>query len=66
MSELRLGMSAFIESLSLGSGAALVAVLSAVIAAAISFVRPAVVRWLSVAVIPFAISLCLYRLPVWC
>jgi hypothetical protein len=58
-------MRAFIESLSLGSGAALIAVLSAVFAAAISRVRPASVRWLSVVIVPFVISFCLYWLPVW-
>jgi hypothetical protein len=60
-----LGMRAFIESLSLGSGAALVAIISALLAGAISFVRPPIVRWLSVVVVPFVISFCLYRLPVW-
>jgi Fe2+ transport system protein B len=58
-------MRAFIESLSLGSGAALVAIISALLAGAISFVRPPIVRWLSVVVVPFVISFCLYRLPVW-
>jgi hypothetical protein len=58
-------MRAFIESLSLGSGAALVAVFSSLLAGPISFVRPPIVRWLSIVVVPFVISFCLYRLPVW-
>jgi hypothetical protein len=60
-----LGMRAFIESLSVDSGAALVAIISALLAAIIGFVRPAIVRWLSVVVVPFVVSFCLYRLPVW-
>jgi len=58
-------MRAFIESLSLGSGAALVAVISALLAGAMSFTRCTIIRWLSVFVIPLVISFCLYRLPVW-
>src|SRR6185436_13754080 len=59
-----LGVRAFIESLSLGSGAALVAV-SALLAVAISFARPAIIRWLSAVVVPLVLSFCLYQMPVW-
>ncbi len=58
-------MKAFIQSLSLGSGAALVAVCSAILVWPLCYVRPAVFRWLGVVVVPLVLASCLYWSPVW-
>jgi|GEM_PF-1690137 len=60
-----LGVKTFIESLSLGSGAALIAVCSAVLVWLLCYVRPAVFRWLGIVVVPLVLASCLYWLPVW-
>jgi hypothetical protein len=60
-----LGVKTFIESLSLGSGAALIAVLSALLAWPLCYVRPAWVRWFLAAAVSLVISGCIYWLPVW-
>jgi len=59
------GMKDFIESLSIGSGAALIAILSALIAWLLSSVRFALLRWSAVVLLPLLLSYCLYWLPVW-
>ena len=58
-------MKMFVESLSFGSGAMLVAIISALLAGALSFVRSPIIRWLGAITVPFIISYCLYWLPVW-
>jgi hypothetical protein len=58
-------MKTFFESLSLGSGAALVAVCSSVLVWSLCYLRPAVFRWLGVVVVPLVLASCLYWLPVW-
>jgi hypothetical protein len=58
-------MKDIIESLSLGSGAVVVALCSAALAWFLSNVRVAVVRWLGCVVIPLALASVLYWLPVW-
>ena len=60
-----LRMKAFLESLSLGSGAVLMAACSAVLVWPFCYVRPAVFRWLGVVVVPLVLASCLYWLPVW-
>ena len=56
---------AFLESLSLGSGAVLIAVLSAGIAWLIGHVRLRALRWFAAILVPFALSYVCYWLPVW-
>jgi len=58
-------LKAFLEHLSLGSGAGLVAIISILLALAIGFVHSAFVRWSSAIVVPLAVSYCIYWLPVW-
>jgi hypothetical protein len=58
-------MKAFLESLSLSSGAALIAVVSAGLAWLIGRVRSAAVRWCSAVLMPLALSYCCYWMPVW-
>lgn len=58
-------MKALIESLSLGSGALLIAVLSAGVVWLLNSLLPKALRWLSVVVVPFTVAYCLYWSPVW-
>ena len=58
-------MRAFLESLSLSSGAALIAVCSAVLVWPLCHVRPVVFRWLGTVAVPLILASCLYWLPVW-
>ena len=51
---------------SLGGVALLVAVCSAILAWPVCFMRPAVLRWGGAIFVPFALSYCIYWLPVWC
>src|SRR5579859_3161781 len=60
-----LGVKTFLESLSIGSGAVLVAVFSAVLAWPLCYVRQAVFRWLGAALVPLVLAYSLYWLPVW-
>jgi hypothetical protein len=55
----------FLESLSLGSGAAAIAIVSAVAALFIGHIRFAVVRWCAAVLMPFVFSYCCYWMPVW-
>jgi hypothetical protein len=55
----------FIESLSLGSGAVLVAAMAAVVAFIIGFFWRSKLAWLLVLLISFAIAYCLYWFPAW-
>ena len=57
-------MGDFFESLSLGSGALLIAVVSALLAL-VTLRLPAVMRWTAALFLPFALSYCCYWLPVW-
>jgi hypothetical protein len=54
-----------IESLSLGSGAALIAIFSALLAWPLCYVRPTLARWVGAILVPFVLSYCLYWSPVW-
>ena len=58
-------MKELLESLSLGSGAAVVAVCSAALAWPLCRVRPVILRWLGAVAVPFALASVLYRSPVW-
>lgn len=58
-------MSAFLDSLSLASGALLIAVASCVIAFATVWLRPRVLRWLAAVLLPLALAYCVYWLQVW-
>jgi len=58
-------MKEFVESLSLGSGAAVVAVFSAIFAWLLSYVRPEPLRWLGGVAMPLLVACVFYRLPVW-
>jgi hypothetical protein len=58
-------MRAFFDSLSLGSGAFLIAVLSALFALGTARLRPAAIRWTMAALVPLALSYCCYWMPVW-
>ena len=60
-----LRMKALIESLSLGSGAVLIAVLSVSVVWLLCAVSPVSLRWLWVAIVPFILAYSLYWLPVW-
>ena len=53
------------QSLSLGQGAVVVAVLSFLAALAWAFAPSRAVRWIGGLVTPAVISYCLYRYPVW-
>ena len=53
------------ESLSLYSGAAVVAVSSALLAWPVSFVRPVILRWAGALTVPFALAYVLYWSPIW-
>jgi hypothetical protein len=58
-------MKAFVESLSLGSGAALIAVASAGIVWLLCRVSPKSLHVVWVVIVPLALSYCLYWSPVW-
>lgn len=58
-------MKTFIESLSFGSGAALIAVCSIILVFPLCYMRPAIFRWLGTVFVPLALAFCLYWLPVW-
>ena len=60
-----LAMKTFVESLSLGSGALLVAVLSVGAVWFLAFVWPKSLRELWVVVVPFTLANSLYWTPVW-
>jgi len=60
-----LGVKAFIESLSFGSGAALIAIFSALLAWPLCYVRPILARWAGAVLVPLILSYCLYWSPVW-
>jgi hypothetical protein len=59
------GMKALVESLSLGSGAILVAILSAGVVWLLSSVFPESLRKVWVVIVPFAFAYCLYWSPAW-
>lgn len=58
-------MKGWLESLSLGSGALLVAVLSVGVVWLLAILLPKTLRWLWLVVVPLTFSSCLYWLPVW-
>ena len=58
-------MRKLLESLSLTSGALLVAGVSAAAVWMLSTLLPKVLRWLWVVFVPFSLAYCLYRSPVW-
>jgi amino acid permease len=58
-------MKTFVESLSLGSGAVLIALLSVGLVWLLCFVLPAALRGISFVVVPFILACSLYWLPVW-
>ena len=58
-------MKTLLESLSLTSGALLVAVVSAAAIWILSTLLPKILRWIWVVLVPFALAYCLYWLPVW-
>jgi hypothetical protein len=58
-------MKTFFQSFSLGGGALLIAVVSALLACLLARVRSAAVRWTAAVVLPFILSYCLYWAPVW-
>ena len=62
---LALRMKALLESLSLGSGALLIAVLSVVVVCLLSYLLPKAFHWLWVVTVPFVLAYCLYWSPVW-
>jgi hypothetical protein len=60
-----LRMKVLIESLSLGSGALLIAVLSVGVVWLLCAVSPVSFRWLWVVIVPFILAYSLHWLPVW-
>lgn len=58
-------MKDLLGSLSLGSGAAVVAVCSAVLAGPLCYLRPIILRWLGAIAAPFVLAYTLYWSPVW-
>ena len=54
-----------VESLSLGSGAILIAALSLGAVWLLCYVLPVALRWLSVVIVPLIFAYSLYWLPVW-
>src|SRR5579863_644549 len=58
-------MKTLVESLSIGSGAILIAVLSVGVVWLLCSVLPVALRWLWVVIVPFILSYSLYWLPVW-
>jgi len=60
-----LQMKPLVESLSLGSGAVLIAVLSVGVVWLLCSFLPVAFRWLWVVIVPFLLAYSLYWLPVW-
>lgn len=60
-----LGVQTFFQSLSLSSASVLVALVSGVAALLVGRISPAVVRWCVAVLLPFALSYCVYWIPVW-
>ena len=58
-------MKEFVDSLSFGSGALIVAILSAGVVWLLCFLFPASLRKLWAVTVPFALAYCLYWSPVW-
>ena len=58
-------MKTLVESLSIGSGAVLVAVLSLGVVWLLSYALPVTLRWLCVVIAPLIFAYSLYWLPVW-
>lgn len=58
-------MMRYVESLSLGSIAILIAILSACVVWLLCSVFPVSLRWLWVAIVPFILAYCIYWYPVW-
>jgi hypothetical protein len=58
-------MKNFVESLSLGSGAILIAVFSVGVVWLLCFVLPVALRWLWVVIVPFLFAYSLYWSPIW-
>ena|SRR5271169_5640796 len=58
-------MKSFVESLSIGSGAAVVAVLSVGVVWLLCSALPPALRWLWVGIVPLIFAYSLYWLPVW-
>jgi hypothetical protein len=58
-------MKEFLESLSLGSGAVLVAVLSTGIVWLLCAISSVSLRWIWAVIVPFILAYCLYWSPVW-
>ena len=58
-------MREFFQSLSLESASLLVAVTCSLATFLISRISPIVVAWLAAVLFPFAVSYCVYWLPVW-
>jgi hypothetical protein len=55
----------FVDSLSLVSGAVLIALVSAVVVWLLCFVLPVALRRFSIVVVPLILAHCLYWLPIW-
>lgn len=64
-STIALHVKILIESLSLGSGALLIAVLSVGVVWLLSSLLPKGLHWLWVVTVPFILAYCLYWSPVW-
>lgn len=60
-----LRMKEALESLSLGSGSVLVAVLSVGVVWLLCAISPVSFRWIWVVLVPFTLAYCLYWSPVW-
>jgi hypothetical protein len=58
-------MRQFLESLSLTSGAIVVAVASTALVWVLTFLLPKLPRWIWAVVVPFGLAYCLYWSPVW-
>src|SRR5437868_1472590 len=58
-------MKTLVESLSLGSGAVLIALLSMAVVWLLCAVLPVTLRWLSIVIVPLTLAYSLYWLPVW-
>ena len=58
-------MREFVDSLSLSSGAILIAALSVAVVWLLCYMLPVALRWLSVVIVPFIFAYSLYWLPVW-
>lgn len=58
-------MKEFVESLSLSSGAILIAALSVAVVWLLCYVLPVALRWVLAVIVPFIFAYSLYWLPVW-